>query len=139
MASLSREEIDEFLSQPHLAHLVTLRASGTPHVAPVWYLWDQGRAYVMADAGALKVRNIRRNPAVSVCVATPDRPYAFVTVEGSASTGGDGLEAMVERICVKYDGPERGPEYARELLADERMALITIVPDRFISWKDGGD
>ena len=136
MASMSRSDIDDFLSQQYLAHLVTLRPSGTPHVAPVWYLWDQDKMVIMADAGAVKVRNIRRNPAVSVSVATPGRPYAFVSVEGSASAGVDGMETMVERICVKYDGPERGPEYAKELLADERMTLITITPDRFISWSE---
>ena len=139
MASFTTEEIDAFLSEPNLAHLVTLRASGTPHVAPVWFLWDAGRAYVMADAGAVKVRNIRRNPAVSVCVSTPGRPYAFVTVEGTASTGTEGMEAMVHRICVNYDGPERGPEFARELLDADRMALITITPDRIMSWKDDGE
>ena len=139
MATLSRGEVDEFLSQPNLAHLVTLRPAGTPHVAPVWFLWDRGRAFVMADAGAVKVRNIRRNPAVSVCVSTAGRPYAFVSVEGLASIGTEGLEDMVRRICVNYDGPERGPEFARELLADERITLITITPDRIISWKDDSE
>ena len=97
-------------------------------MAPVWILWEEGRAYVMADAGAVKVRNIHRNPAVSVCIATPGRPSSFVTVEGTASTGTEGIEATVHRICDKYDGPERGREFALELLASERVVLIT--------WKD---
>lgn len=139
MATFSREEIDEFLSRPQLGQLVTLRASGTPHVAPVWFLWDAGKALVMADAGAVKVRNTRRNPAVALCVCTPDRPYAYVTVEGRAADSADELESAVERICVQYDGPERGPEFAKELLADDRMTLITITPDRIISWKDDGE
>lgn len=136
MATLTREEIEEFLSRPLIAQLVTLRAAGTPHVAPVWYLWDQGKALVMADAGAIKVRNTRRNPAVALCVCIPDRPYAYVTVEGMAAASTDDLESAVERICVQYDGPVRGPEFAKELLADDRMTLITITPDRIISWKD---
>ena len=139
MASLTIEEIDAFLSQPLTAQLVTLRASGTPHVAPVWFLWDEGRAFVMADSGAVKVRNIRRNSAVALCVSTPGRPYAFVTIEGAAASDAEGLESMVQRICVNYDGPVRGPEFARELLADERMALITITPGRIISWKDDSE
>ena len=136
VASLTSEEIAEFLAQPRTAHLVTLRASGTPHVAPVWFLWDEGCALVMADAKAIKVRNIRRNPAVSLCVSTPDHPYAFVTIEGTANMAVTGLEAMVQRTCVLYEGQERGTEFAAELLADERLALITISADRFISWKE---
>ena len=49
MAKLSQQETDQFLAQPRIAHFATLRRAGTPHVAPVWFLWDQGRAWVMAD------------------------------------------------------------------------------------------
>ena len=136
MANLTAEEIDVFLSQPRTAQLVTLRASGKPHVAPVWFLWDGGRALVMADASAIKVRNIRRNPAVALCVCTPGHPYEFVTIEGRANIASDGLEDMVRRTCILYEGPERGAEFAAELLADERLTLITISVDRFMSWKE---
>ena len=103
MATMSREEIDKFLSQPRTAQLVTLRAGGTPHVAPVWFLWDQGQALVMADGGAIKVRNIRRNPAVALCVSTPDHPYEFVTLEGRADLESGGLEDMVRRTWYSAD------------------------------------
>ena len=136
MGALSTKEISEFLSQPRTAHLVTLRSSGTPHVAPVWFLWHDGRALVMADANAIKVRNIRRNPAVSLCVSTPEHPYVFVTVEGTASIAESGLEDMVRRTCILYEGQERGTEFAAELLGEDRMALISISPDRFMSWKE---
>ncbi len=136
MANLTADEIGEFLSQPRTAHLVTLRPAGTPHVAPVWFLWEEGRALVMADAAAIKVRNIRRNPAVALCVSTPGHPYEFVTIEGIADTSTDGLEDMVQKTCILYEGPERGAEFAAELLGDERLTLITITADRFISWKE---
>ncbi len=136
MANLNQEEIAEFLAQPRTAQLVTLRPSGTPHVAPVWFLWDEGRALVMADAKAVKVRNIRHNPAVALCVSTPDHPYTFVTIEGTADIASGGLEDMVQRTCVLYEGQERGMEFAAELLGDERLELISISVDRFISWKE---
>lgn len=136
MATLTREEIDSFLCQPRTAQLVTLRASGTPHVAPVWFLWDDGQALVMADAKAVKLRNIRSNPAVALCVSTPDHPYSFVTIEGTANIAEGGVEDMVQRTCILYEGQERGTEFAAELLGDERLTLIAISPDRFISWKE---
>ena len=136
MATLTREEIDEFLSQPRTCQLVTLRPAGTPHVAPVWFLWDQGRALVMADAGAVKVKNIRRNPAVALCVSTPDHPYTFVTIEGTANLGMEGLEDMVRRTCIHYEAPEQGAAFAEQLLAEERLTLISITPDRFMSWRE---
>ena len=136
MGTLNSAEVDQFLSQPRTAQLVTTYAAGAPHVAPVWFLWDNGRALVMADRSAVKVRNIRRNSSVALCVCTPDHPYSFVTVEGTATITDDGLDDMVRATCVLYEGEERGAEFAAELLADERLTLIVISPDRFLSWKE---
>ena len=136
MGTLNSAEVDEFLSQPLTAQLVTMYAAGTPHVAPVWFLWDNGRALVMADRAAVKVRNIRRNSAVALCVPTADHPYSFVTIEGTAEVTDSGLDDMVRRTCVLYEGEEQGAEFAAELLADERLTLIVISPGRFISWKE---
>ncbi len=38
-------------------------------------------------------------------------------------------------MCVLYDGPGRGSEYAKELLGEERMVLLQITVDRVMSWK----
>ena len=59
-----------------------------------------------------------------------------MTVEGRANIASEGLEDMVRRTCILYEGPERGAEFANELLGDERLTLITISVDRFISWKE---
>lgn len=137
MTRLNEQEIDLFLAQSRIAHLVTLRPTGTPHVAPVWFLWDRGRAWVMANAKAVKVRNIRGNPAVSLSVAAPERPLSYVVVEGRAEITTENLASVVERMCVLYDGPERGVEFAKELLGEGRMVLLEITVDRIMSWKDG--
>ncbi len=136
MAKLSQDELVRFLDEAHVAHLVTLRPNSKPHVAPVWYVWDGIRAVVMAGQDAIKVKNIRRNPAVSLSIAAAQRPYHYVIIEGRATVTRDDLDRQVRRICVRYDGPERGEVFARELLAEERMVLLGIEVDRMISWKE---
>ena len=136
MAKLSQQEMDRFLAQPRIAHLVTLRPAGTPHVAPVWFLWDRGRAFVMADANAAKVRTIEGTPAVALSIATSERPLSYVVLEGQAEVTSEDLPQVVERMCVLYDGPERGAEFAKELLGEDRMVLLEIAIDRIMSWKD---
>ena len=143
MAKLSQQETDQFLALPRIAHLVTLRPAGTPHVAPVWFLWDgstgdRGRALVMADANAIKVRNIKRNPAVALSIATPERPLSYVVLEGQAEITTEDMANAVERMCVLYDGPERGAEFAKELMGEGRMVLLEIAVDRVMSWQDDG-
>ena len=141
MVRLSQAEQELFLTQPRIAHLVTMRAANTPHVAPVWFLWDKsggdkGRAWVMADAGAVKVRNVKRNPAVALSIATPERPLSYVVLEGQAKVTSEDLTQVVERMCVLYDGPGRGAEFAKELLGEDRMVLLEITVDKVMSWKD---
>ena len=143
MARLNKEEREEFLTQPRIAHLVTLRPAGTPHVAPVWFLWDgepgkNGRAWVMADGNAIKVRNIQNNSAVALSIATPERPLSYISLEGQAEVTSEGLENVVERMCVLYDGPDKGADFAKELLGEERMVLLKIDIDKIMSWQDDG-
>ena len=139
MTTLNPEEVDSLLSQPITGSLVTLRPSGAPHQAPVWFLWDDGTLFVIAGTDSVKARNIRRNPTVSLCVATAARPYSYVTVEGQAVADSRELESVTRRICAHYDGPVRGAEYARELLEDDDMTLITITPERFITYRSDRD
>ena len=138
MARLTQEEQESLLARPMIANLVTMRPAGTPHIAPGWFLWDRGRAFVMADANAVKVRNVKRNPVVALSIATADRPLSYVVLEGKAKITSENLDDVVERMCKLYDGPERGAEFAKELLGENRMVLLEIAIDRVMSWKDDG-
>ena len=57
-------------------------------------------------------------------------------LNGEARVESTDVGEMVERICVRYDGPERGVAYARELMAEGRMCLIEVRVTRSIGWKD---
>lgn len=136
MADLSQQEIDAYLQEVHVAHMVTVRPDGRPHVAPVWFLEEDGRAFVMADSNAVKVRNVRRNPDVALSIATDQRPFKFVVLHGQGEVTDKDFAQVVERICIRYDGPERGRAFAQELLSGDRMRLISIRVTRVIGWKD---
>ena len=139
MAKLSQQEIADYLEESHVAHMVTVRPDGRPHVAPVWFLEEDGRAFVIADAGAVKLRNIRRNPQLALSIATDQRPLKFVVLEGEGRVTDQDLSTMVERICVRYDGPERGRSFAEELLSEGRTRLVDIRVTRVIGWMDDDD
>jgi hypothetical protein len=93
----------------------------------------------MADGGAIKVRNIKENPAVALSIATPERPLSYVVLEGQAKVTSENLDQVVERMCVLYDGPDRGAEFAKELIGEDRMVLLEIIINRVMSWKDDSD
>ena len=136
MAKMSQREIETFLADPMVAHLVTVRPDGHAHVVPVWFEWKGRRAQVMTDRSSVKARNLGDTQMVALSIAKEQRPYQYVTVEGMARITTDNLAEVVRRICFCYDGPERGPAFAQELLADDHLVLIEISPTRVVSWKD---
>ena len=134
MTTMSQEEISEILAEPHLTHLATVRPDGRPHVTPIWYLEENGKAYIMAGANAVKFRNVRRNPKVSLSIATDQRPYKYVVLEGEGRLRDDNPNNVIERICVRYDGPERGGAFARELIASGTTVVLEVDIQKVMSW-----
>jgi PPOX class probable F420-dependent enzyme len=63
------------IATQHPAVLATLRRDGTPQMSPVLATVDgQGRVVVSSRETAFKVRSLRRNPRVWLCVL-PDGFY----------------------------------------------------------------
>jgi PPOX class probable F420-dependent enzyme len=104
-------------------------------VAPVWFVWQEGRALVMTGGSSVKVRNLRGNPSVTLSVASDTRPYQYVSLEGEANLTQDNMAELVHRICTRYDGPEQGAAYAQELLEHGNMVVIDVQVKRIVSWK----
>jgi len=75
----------EFIAADHHAVLATLKADGTPQLTPVTVgVDDDGHAVVSTRQAAYKVRNVRRDPRVWLCVL-PDGFFGkWVQVEGTA-------------------------------------------------------
>lgn len=62
--------------------LSTVRPSGRPHLAPVWFVAVRNHIWVGTGAGSVRVRNLRSNPAVALSLEDGDGP---VVAEGTAT------------------------------------------------------
>ena len=65
------EKIDSFLRQTLVAVLGTVGQEGNPHLAPIWFHWENGTAYMFTGRNTVKWRNIESHPYASLCVARP--------------------------------------------------------------------
>jgi nitroimidazol reductase NimA-like FMN-containing flavoprotein (pyridoxamine 5'-phosphate oxidase superfamily) len=98
------DEVERLLtSEPLLAHLATCR-SGRPHVAPLWYTYDDGVVEVVTTGR--KLADLRANPYVSLSVEKSEagQPEWMVTLRGTATVVED-EEQFLEvnrRINRKY-------------------------------------
>ena len=131
---MTPEQIEDYLSMPHIADLATVRPDGSPHVAPVWFLYEDGVVKVLAETSSVKVKNLKSEPRVSVSIATDQQPYEYVIVNGVAEISGGDISDILRRISVHYQGTEEGERYAEKTLRELVLCLITIRPSKLIGW-----
>ena len=95
----------EFVTERHLATLVTLRADGSPHAVPVGFTIADGVVRVITRAGSAKVRHARRGGRALVSQVDGRR---WVTFEGVSRVLDD--PASVAAAEAAYSGRYRVPE-----------------------------
>ncbi|HJT03016.1 MAG TPA: PPOX class F420-dependent oxidoreductase [Pseudonocardiaceae bacterium] len=72
------------VAEQHHAVLATMRRDGTPQMSPVAATVDgQGRVVVSSRQTAFKVRNLRRDPRVWLCVLSDGFYGRWIQVGGS--------------------------------------------------------
>ena len=83
---LSQSEINAFLDGVHIARVATTRPDGRPHIAPVWYLWEDNTFYFESESRTVKVENLKKNPniAIVVDITTGGLRLKYVILEGRA-------------------------------------------------------
>jgi nitroimidazol reductase NimA-like FMN-containing flavoprotein (pyridoxamine 5'-phosphate oxidase superfamily) len=129
-----------FLSQPLIARIATCNP-GTfqPHVVPVWYEWDGQAVWISSFRTTRKIREIRKNPRISLVVD--------IAQTGDANQGVI-FEGKAELISDPDVGVQRGTSiYSRYLglkgaqadepqswLHDPDHLLIRLVPDWIHFW-----
>ena len=119
---MTPEQIDEYLREPHLCDLATVRPDGSPHVAPVWHHYDGERLIILAEDSAVKVRNIRHEPRVAASIATHTSPYKAAIVNGVAELSYSNIYEYVLAMAINYLGEEKGRAYAEKVVPKRTLS-----------------
>ena len=135
-----RDALVEFLSSRHRAVLITRRASGGLQSSPVTCGLDaQGRLTVATYPQRAKVANIRRDPAVSVCVLSDDWNGPYVHLDGTAEVIDlpESVEPLVEYFRSVAGEHSDWDEY-REAMVKQGKSLIRVTIDDWGPVATGG-
>ncbi|MEU0218526.1 PPOX class F420-dependent oxidoreductase [Streptomyces sp. NPDC006265] len=128
----------EFVSRgTRTAKLSTVRADGSPHVAPIWFLLDGDEVVFNTGKETVKGRNIVRDGRIALCVDDDRPPYSFVVLQGRArvSEDLDEVRHWATRIGARYMGEERAEEFgARNGVPGELLVRVTV--DRVLAERD---
>ena len=93
--------------------LSTVRADGSPHIVPVWFLLDGGDLVFTTDKETVKARNLLRDDRAALCVDDERPPFSFVVVQGRVEISEEPalLLTWATDIAARYMGEGRGREY----------------------------
>lgn len=135
-----RTALVEFLSSRHRAVLITRRSSGGLQTSPVTCGVDsEGRLVVATYPQRAKVGNIRRDPAVSVCVLSDDWNGPYVHLDGTAEIVDlpEAVEPLVEYFRSVAGEHSNWDEY-REAMVRQGKSLIRVTIDDWGPVATGG-
>ena len=125
----------EFLATTPNVTVATIRANGLPQLTPNWFLWTGSSFLISTAASTVKVRNLRLDPRIVLCVddvASGD----YVQVTGTATlVEGDAVREPTLDICRKYMAEDTLEAHWQSLLATGPQVIIEVRPDRF-QWHD---
>ena len=100
----------QILLDKSFVHLATVNADGSPQVSPVWVDFDGKNVIVNSEQRRLKVRNMKRDPRVSLSVTDPTNPYRYMEIRGKVvDISVDENCAVIDKLAKKYTGRDKYP------------------------------
>ncbi len=124
------DEQKKFFRKPNFGHLATLEPDGSPQVTPVWIDVDDDYILINTAKGRKKVRNVERDPRVSVEVVEQENPYSMLSVKGKVvGITADGADAHIDAMAKKYLGKDT---YPFRQPGEERL-IMRIQPEKVIA------
>jgi PPOX class probable F420-dependent enzyme len=127
MKQMTKSEWREFVTEGgRLGNVAVTRADGRPHVTPVWFVLDGDDLVFSTEPKGVKGKSVLRDSSIAVCVNDEKYPYAFVLIEGEASTSSnpDEHRRLATQIGQRYAGPDGAAAFADHSVA--RHALVRI-------------
>ncbi|MBI1294520.1 TIGR03618 family F420-dependent PPOX class oxidoreductase [bacterium] len=137
---MTPDELAEFLAVDRNAVIATVGADGLPQQTPVWFVYEDDTFYVSAQETTVKVRNLRDNPAVSICVDAGREAAQYVVASGQAQLIAAGDPFQLEMRCQivrKYHTHQEAADRYIASIEHTSSALIVLKPERIVTATPG--
>jgi PPOX class probable F420-dependent enzyme len=131
------DDLRAFLGRPITSVLATRRPDGSVLLSPVWHEWRDGGFDVVTLEDGAKVRDIRRDPRVSLVVAEQTYPWTGVEIRCEATILTEDVEETARRINARYEGAERGEDFTQETAP--ASVILRLEPGELRTWDYADD
>jgi PPOX class probable F420-dependent enzyme len=128
---MSDVELREFLSQPLITDIVTLKKDGSHQITPVWYDFDGTYLYISTTTDRAKARNIKRDNRIAVSIRNEDA-HKVALFAGTANIQDDRDHVGVRKIVARYTPTDKVEGFLSALEANR--IVLRMKPIKTISW-----
>jgi PPOX class probable F420-dependent enzyme len=136
---MTEKEIWEFIESQKTVQVATINRDGTSHLMPLWFALEDGRIVLETFSKSQKVKNLERDPRISVLLEDGD---TYAKLRGVSIKGSVELVRDVDRVHQLHmkvllrntpEIPEEVLEKASAAMAPKKTAIL-IKPEKFITW-----
>ena len=135
---MSDAEIDAFLEAGRDLQVASINADGTPHLVTMWYAMQDGEIAFWTYRKSQKITNLRRDPRLSVLVATGEvyDQLKGVSIQGQAEIVDDPVEVLRygEAVYERYWGPVDDTVRDGVRAMGAKRVVIVVKPEKILSW-----
>jgi PPOX class probable F420-dependent enzyme len=136
---MTDEEAQAFLEAGRDLQVASINPDGTPHLVTMWYAVLDGEPAFWTYAKSQKIVNLRRDPRLTVLVATGERYEELrgVSIAGRAELVDDrhAVQRYGETVYQRYWGPiddDAVREGVRAMGA--KRVVVVVKPEKIVSW-----
>ncbi len=130
MSGILSDWAQDLLREEHFAVLSTLNKDGSSQLTTMWYLLENDGTIVMSTPGHLqKVKNLRRDPRLAICVEDGSRYvslYGMVTINEDQAIVHQDIQHLVER----YIKDEAARQHTIALFVQQSRVALRFIPEK---------
>ena len=134
MPSFTQDELEIFLIQHWFSRLGTINEDGTIHLAPIYFKYDKSEFVLGTQNASRRIRNIKRNPNVTLLIDDTNPPYKAVLIYGKAILDYDNVVQKRTAIFEQFETKEEAIQSAEGICNKWSSVVIHIKPDRIVSF-----
>lgn len=125
MSTTVSSEIEDRIDGAALSAFLATSVDDRPHVAPVWYLYEDGHLYFFTQGR--KLANVERNERVAIAIEGPESRW-LVVFRGTASVRTDETlrGEVADSLFAQYLDDAAADAY-RTTEGDPQGALVEVV------------
>ena len=109
-----------------MGYLASRRPDSHLAVVPLGVTIHEGKVRISSPSDTFKLRNLRHDPHVAVCIPDPADPRRYLMIRGTAEVADDDGLAFLNWLAREHMGLDAFPD------TGIARSVITVLPERFM-------